>query len=302
MQTAEETQVKSQAENNDAPSFNMAAFVFVQELTRELNKGAIELPSFPDIAMKVKKVLEDDNTTLDTIGRVVSSEPGLASRVLKMANSAANKRSDQPIMDVKRAVARLGHSAIRALAISFAMKNMMDTRKVAALKGHLNHLWNHSIHVAAIARCLAQRAGTVDPDEAMFVGLIHDVGKLYILTRIEHHSELFDSDESINQVLADWHVAIGQSIVENWDFGPALVEAVSEHEDDDRRATGPLELVDVLCAANTLCKALEDKTITEMDFDACGPFKRVALTADAYAELMEESKEEISAMMSALNG
>ena len=298
MQTAQDIAEPEES----APSINMAAFAFVQELTGELNKGPIELPSFPDIALKVKRVLEDENTTLDTIGRVISSEPGLASRVLKMANSAANKRSANSIMDVKRAIGRLGHNAIRALAISFAMKNMMDTRKVAALKDYLNHLWNHSIHVAVIASCLASRYTELDPDEAMFVGLIHDVGKLYILTRIESHEELFDNSDAINHVLDNWHVAIGQSIVENWNFAPALVDAVSQHEEEGRRAAGPLELVDVLTAANTLVKALEDKTIATVDFNQCAAFRRVGLTAEDYTELMDESKEEIAAMMAALNG
>jgi putative nucleotidyltransferase with HDIG domain len=294
MQTATETNSQSAA--------GMAAFGFVQELTRELNKGTIELPSFPDIAMKIKRVLEDENSSADRIARVVSTEPGLASRVLKLANSAAYKRGDQAILDVKRAVGRLGQAAIRALAISFAIQNLMDTRSVAALKSHLNDLWNHSVHVAAIAHCLARRTDNVDPEEAMFVGLIHDVGKLYILTKIEGHPELFADEDSVNDLMSTWHTAIGQSIVENWEFAPQVIAAVAEHEDTDRRNGGATDLVDVLCAANLLCNALEDKSVTEMDFSDYAAFRKVDLTAESFADLMEQSKEEIAAMMSALNG
>lgn len=299
MQTATDT-TDSETESA-SPSMNMAAFEFVTQLTRELNKGTVELPSFPDIAMKIKKVLEDDNASSATVARVVSSEPGLASRVLKMANSAANSRGSA-ILDVPRAVGRLGHIAIRTLAISFAMQNLMDSRRIAELKVHLNHLWNHSVHVAAIARALAANCEGVDPDEAMFVGLIHDVGKLYILTKVEDYPELFADDEGITELLDTWHVAISQSIVENWEFAQPLIDAVAMHEDSDIAPGGTVGLPDVLCAANILSNVLEDKSVSEFDFESCVPFRRVNLTPESFATIMEDSKEEITAMMSALNG
>ncbi|MFK7886285.1 MAG: HDOD domain-containing protein [Gammaproteobacteria bacterium] len=299
MQTATEN-TPTEAPSPEA-SATMAAFNFVTELTRELNKGTVDLPSFPDIAMKVKRVLEDDNASSATVARVVSSEPGLASRVLKMANSAANSRGGA-ILDVPRAVGRLGHIAIRTLAVSFAMQNLMDSRSVAELKTHLNDLWNHSVHVSAIARALAQNCAGVDPDEAMFVGLIHDVGKLYILTKIESYPELFSDDDSINELLDTWHVAISQSIVENWEFAQPLIDAVALHEDSDIAPSSNVGLPDVLCAANILSNQLENKTIADFDFETCQPFRRVDLTPDSYAKIMEDSKEEITAMMSALNG
>ena len=285
-----------------APSINMIAFEFVQDLSRELNRGTVELPSFPDIAMKVKRVLEDDNTTAETIARVVSSEPGLAGRVLKMANSAANARGGNAIHDVPRAVGRLGHTQIRTLAVSYAMQNMMDARSVKQLKPYLNDLWNHSIHVAAVARALSAHCNGVNPDEAMLVGLIHDVGKLYILTRIEEYPALFDSEDSVQSLLSDWHVAISQAIVENWGLAQPLIDAVANHEEGSPEAAGDVTLTDVLCAANTLCRELEAESIEWFDFGASVAFRRVGLTPERYAQIMEESKDEIMAMMAALNG
>ncbi|MEO1574794.1 MAG: HDOD domain-containing protein [Pseudomonadota bacterium] len=287
---------------NDALKHTAAAFEFVTALTRDLNRGTVELPSFPDIAMKVKRVLEDDNTTSETIARVVSSEPGLASRVLKMANSAANQRAGNAILDVPRAVGRLGRTAIRTLAVSYAMQNMMEGRRVLKLKPYLNELWNHSIHVAAIARSLARMGKGVDADEAMFVGLIHEVGKLYILTRVEEFPALFDSDESIRAVLADWNVAISQSIVENWGFAAPIIEAVAQSEEVESSHGEDVTLADVVCAANLVCTALEAGTIELLDFGANVAFRRVGLSSENYADILEDSREEITAMMSALNG
>ncbi len=167
-------------------SLEDATYSFVKDLAAALNaRTAIEIPSFPSIAMRVKGILEDENSTSQTIARVVGSEPGLASRLLTMANSAALNTTGQQILDIKSAINRLGHDQIRSSAMSFAMKNVMDARTVEQLKGYLTSLWNHSVQVAAIAFSLAKRTDGVKPDEAMFVGLVHDIGKLYILTQIE---------------------------------------------------------------------------------------------------------------------
>ena len=74
---------------DQAPS---PSFAFVQALAAELNSGDLDLPSFPDIAIRVRKVLEDDNSTIEDIVRVLGSEPGLAARLVKIANSAAYSR------------------------------------------------------------------------------------------------------------------------------------------------------------------------------------------------------------------
>jgi hypothetical protein len=76
---------------------NDAAFAFVQELALGLSRREIELPSFPDVAIRVRKVLSDDDVTAQDIVRVVGSEPALAARIMQMANSAALGHVGKPI-------------------------------------------------------------------------------------------------------------------------------------------------------------------------------------------------------------
>lgn len=290
-----------QVEEQAAPAVDQVAFRFVEELSRDLNRGRIELPAFPDIALKVKRVLEDENSTLDQIGRVIGAEPGLAARVLKMANSAMCNRSGKAIVDVPRAIARLGHDRLRSLAVSFAMQNMMSGRTAAALKPHLDALWRHSIEVAAIAQSLAANVDGVDEDAAMFVGLVHDIGKLYIFTKVEGHPELFDSESSLTAILADWHAQIGRAILESWEFDASVVEAVCVHEDTDRSAAEASGLDDVLIAANVLARALSDDTLDELDVDALPSCRRVGVSAQSLDAVMARAREEIAEMTSVLN-
>ena len=74
-------------------SEHAAAFAFVGELAQEVSTGKVELPSFPDVAVRVRKVLADEAVSNDQIARVVGSEAGLAARVFTLANSAALNRT-----------------------------------------------------------------------------------------------------------------------------------------------------------------------------------------------------------------
>ena len=122
-------------------SGNAQAFAFVQALASELSKGKVDLPSFPDIALRVRKVLTDEDVSQEMVVRVVGSEPALAARLMQIANSAALNFSGKPITELRTAIARMGFNMVRSAAIAFAMSQL---KKVDALKGlekPLDELW-----------------------------------------------------------------------------------------------------------------------------------------------------------------
>ena len=77
------------AASSIAVDVNALAFQFVEQLAKEVSTGRVELPAFPDVAVRVRKVLADENVSMDQIARVITSDPGLTARVLALANSAA---------------------------------------------------------------------------------------------------------------------------------------------------------------------------------------------------------------------
>lgn len=286
-------------------ALDQATFKFVQDLASALNaKDPIEIPSFPSVAMRVKGILDDENCTPERIARVVGSEPGLAARLLKMANSAAMNTTGQQILDLKTAIKRLGLVQIRSSAMAFAMHNLMDSRTVEELKDHLGRLWNHSIQVAAISYSLAKRVKGVSADEAMFVGLVHDIGKLYILTRIEGYPEIYASSETIEHILEDWHCVIGKSILENWDFPGVIQQVIEGHDDLQYNHRGTPDLQDIVIVANLLAnKHLSlDEGDDVIPFDEVSSCVRMDVNADTFPDIMKESQDEISELESALTG
>jgi len=121
----------SAAENSQGVG-DPEAFAFVQALAAELSKGKVDLPSFPDIALRVRRVLADEEVSQEKVVRVVGSEPALAARLMQIANSAAINFTGKAITELRTAIARMGFNMVRSAAIAFAMSQL---KKVDSLKG-----------------------------------------------------------------------------------------------------------------------------------------------------------------------
>src|ERR1039458_3933186 len=215
-----------------------AAFEFVRELSAELSASTIELPSFPEVAARVQKVLSDENCSSERVVRVIGAEPMLATRVLSMANSAALNPGGKPVTELRAAVTRLGFDALRAAAIGFAMAQLRRAKAFAGIERHLNVLWQHSVLVASLCFVVARRSNKVSPDMAMLTGLVHGVGKLYILTHSMRHPALFGDQTMYQRIVRDWHGNIAKALLESWYLADEIVNAVSSYEDSARELRG----------------------------------------------------------------
>jgi len=283
-------------------AFNPAAlaFQFVEDLAKEVSGGRVELPAFPDVAVRVRKVLADENVGADKIARVVMSEAGLAARVLALANSAALNRGGKSITDMKMAVNRIGHSNVRTAAVSFAITQLRRANELKAIAKDLESLWHEATMVAALSHAVASRTQGVNADESMLAGLMHNVGKIYILARANKHAELFNDKDAMQSIMRDWHANVGRAIVENWGFSPQLIEAVGEHEDLERQTDGKVDLVDVLTVATMLAAFTGEEANLELNMQGVRAFSRLGLDNAKCIHIMEDCAEEIAALRSAL--
>jgi HD-like signal output (HDOD) protein len=278
------------------------AFAFVQALANELSKGKVELPSFPDIALRVRKALSDENVSQDNVVRVVGSEPALAARLMQIANSAALNFSGKPITELRTAISRMGFNMVRSAAIAFAMSQL---KKVDALKGlekPLDELWRRSAAVAAMSHAVARRFSKVNPDTALLAGLLHGIGQLYILTRSAQHSGLFANQSSYNAIVRDWHSAIAKALLENWDMTEEIVDAVSNYEDLERSHSGSVDLTDVLTVGHLLASFKEHPETIELNMHDVSACQRMKIDSATYGQLIAESEHEIENLMQALGG
>jgi HD-like signal output (HDOD) protein len=281
-----------------SPSSNVA-FEFIRSLAGELSGGHVDLPSFPEIALQVRRILSDPNTTVEQIVRVVGSEPALAARLLRIANSASINRSGRTVTDLRTAIARIGHNMVRSASISFSMNQIRKSNKLASLAPYLNDLWERSTYVAAYAYVLARTCSRVNPDEAMLTGMMHGIGKLYILTRATGHPELFASETELNDIINDWYPSIGKAILENWKFSEAMARAVGQ-EDLPRDDSDSPDLTDVVTVAVLMVSFGTDIAGLELALQELGAAKRLGMTESKTMSVMQDSAAEVTALSQAL--
>ena len=284
----------------NTPVQSQAAFDFVRTLAAELSRGNVDLPSFPEIAIRVRRVLSDPKSSVEQVVRVVGSEPALAARLLRIANSASLNRSGRPVTDLRTAINRLGYNMVRSASISFSMAQIRKSNKLAGLEHHLTDLWGRSTAVAAFAYVLARKCTKVNPDEAMLTGMMHGIGKLYVLTRVIDHPELFASNTMLNQIIGEWHTSIGKAILENWDFSEAMAQAVGDQSDFSRTEEGPPDLSDVIAVAILMAEHTADIPALELALADIPAAKRMGLNEAKTLEVMTESAAEVSALSQAL--
>ena len=281
-------------------SIHNDAFNFIQELAAELSSRKVDLPSFPDIALRVRKVLADENVSPEQVVRVVGSDPTLAARLLQIANSAALNVSGRAITDLRTAVARLGFNMIRSAAIAFAMSQMQKADELKGLEKPLNDLWQRSAEVAAMSHVVARRLTKVNPDTALLTGLLHGLGELYILTRASRHPALFNDQSSYLAIVRDWHTNVAKALLENWEMADEIIQAVGDYEDHQRTHTGPTDLCDVLTVAHLLVTFSEFPDTLEMNMQGVAACHRMKLDKAAYDNLIAESASDITALKQAL--
>jgi HD-like signal output (HDOD) protein len=288
------------AQTSLPPQNSQDAFAFIRSLASELSTGKVDLPSFPEIAVRVRRILSDPKSSVDQVVRVVGSEPALTARLLRIANSASLNRSGKPVNDLRTAINRIGHNMVRSASISFAMAQIRKSNKLSGLEDQLKQLWRESTSVAALSFVLARNCTRVNPDEALLVGMMHGIGKLYVLTRAVSHPELFTSGGMIEQIVGEWHASIGKAILENWEFPESMAQAVGEQEELGRQEPEQANLSDVLAVAILMSRYSPSEPDVVQALEGLPSTERLGLREARIVTVMRESALEVKALGAAL--
>ncbi len=275
-------------------------FSLVQQLAKDLSKGNLELPSFPDIALRVRKALDDEMATTDQIVQILGAEPVLAAKILAIANSAALKPSTDAITDLPMAVNRIGRNMVRNAAMSFAVAQTKKGFKLKESREYLESLWSECAHVAALCYILTKKYTGLNPDEALLVGLMHGIGKLYILRRAEERPTLFNDRDELIGIMDEWHAGIGSAIVEQWGFADYVSTAIAHYADFERDNGEAANYTDVLTIAYLLSRFLNSEDDMEIQLDSIPASQHLHLTTAEIMPTLQESNRQISSLRRAL--
>lgn len=279
----------------DGPS----ALRFLTNLAAGLSRGPVDLPCFPNVVIRIRDALNDPKTSVEEMVKLVGAEPLLAGRLIQTANSVAFNPSGARVTGLRAAITRLGHQLVQGAAMSFAVQQMKDEPALRAIANDLNTLWKKSIAVASICQVVSRRT-KIQPDEAFLTGLLHGIGRLYIMV---HAVQKFDAllvDADCEEIIATWHPSIGKAVLETWRVGEAIAEAVGEQMDCDRMPRREADLTDVLMVGITLAEALGQTPTPKLRIEEMGSFGRVGLSNDDCATTLKHAEYQLGSLHEAL--
>jgi HD-like signal output (HDOD) protein len=274
-----------------------SSFQFLSDLARELSAGRVDLPSFPDAVARVQHVLSDDSITSERIARVVSSDAGLAARILTMANSTLLHRGGSRVTDLKIAITRIGHDSIRAAALAYATAQVRHAADLTHIRLELERFWQEGVRVAALAHAMAKESQLMRPDEALLAGLLHNIGKVYIIARTPKGASNVQVDDA---VLRDWHPGIGQALIENWKLPEEIAVAVGGQLEIERCHADPADLQDLLIVAVSLAAQMANGAADDAALAMMPAAAAMGLTDSAFVRIMLESQTEMETLQAAL--
>ena len=223
-----------------------------------------DLPSLPHILVKLVAACNDENESLREIVGILTNDPSLCSKVLKLVNSAYYSLGRR-IDGIDQAVAYLGTRTIKNIAICSAVYQTFNTEPEGDAF-NLKTFWWHSLKCALLSRIFTRETGSAGPEEAFVAGLLHDIGKLVLWVnfdkkRADDAGKTADRSQFIeaaeNQLGAS-HSQIGAWLLDRWKFHSLLADAALYHHEPMDRIVHALPLTKVVYVADKLAGNTED--------------------------------------------
>ena len=284
----------------DVPPADTAPPRFVHDLAVELLTGDVRLPSFPDIVIRLQRVLDDPAASPSQIARIVAADAALAARILRLANSAFMKSSGKEVTDLSQAIARLGLQLVRCSAVAFAMQQMTFGGRSSALRPKLQALWRVGMLVASISYVIARESRAARPEEAMLTGLMHNIGRLYIIVNSPVVAAAGGRAELAPEVMNEWHPRIAASILKHWKFPSAIVTAVGSQTASEHPPGVAIGLANVLIAAVALVPCVFRRDLLDEVVASTPAFQDLGLGAEGCRRILIASAEPIRSLHAAL--
>lgn len=280
---------------------NPVTFKVLEDIAKDLSGSEISFPTFLDITFQVRTALKDPNLSVDQLAKLVGAEPLMSTKIIRMANSVALNPSGREIADVKNGIIRVGMEAVRTVSFAVAMEQLLQSKQMKPFEDISRRLWEHTAHVAALARVLARKIAKINGDEAMFTGLVHDIGVFYLMSRAAGFPELVADKVELHALLVGWHDSIGHALLSALGSPESVLVAVQEHE-TDREITELKSLSDVLYVANKIANRASSWRDPELDGEVDTSMVDSLFDEETLAEIVNESEEEVTSLKKALGG
>ena len=218
------------------------------------------IATLPEITLKIIELVENPRSTAQDLHKVISNDPALVARILKVVNSAFYGLPGQ-IGSINRAIVLLGLNAVKNIVIAASLAKLFRGGRVSP-QFSAKDLWTHSIAVGVFSKMIVHQLNNALPDEAFLAGLIHDIG---ILVELQAHREpLVEISERASreetryidietQIIGVDHQALGAGLTTKWKFPRSFQYVTGFHHNPMALAQECRWLTNVVHVADHIC-------------------------------------------------
>ncbi len=206
----------------------------IQKVVNKFRSGNIDLPILPYIIKELQKVIDDPNSTQETISRILEKDAVITIRLISVANSPIYRGAEK-VLSVKQAVTRLGLKETHSIVFTIANKNLYKTND-KQLMTLMESMWQHSLACAYCSKSIATALKVADIEKYYLMGLLHDIGKVLLLQTItelppEDLTDNLEIDEiKISETIQKTHAILGSALLNRWGFNDEFVQIARLHE------------------------------------------------------------------------
>jgi HD-like signal output (HDOD) protein len=283
------------------PSQALADSPLYQAFQETLQSGRLHVPSLPDVALRLRRALQQD-ISIGEAAKIVSLEPRIAAKLIQMANSPIYAAS-QPITQCPDAIHRLGLKTTQNLVTSISLNHLFQSKN-PRLHSLVQQLWKQSIHVASLSYALAALNRKVSPDEALLAGLVHNLGALPIVAFATTLDNALYSEQQLLDLIAQMQGLTGDRILQAWNF-PEHLQSIPGQTCQWYFDGGPeLQLGDIVILARFHYLLSQGKTAHLPPLNSLPAFAKLgetSLTPDLSLQILNDARQQVSEALSFFN-
>lgn len=273
----------------------------LQAFCQNFQNEELELPTLPDIALKLRSAIERDDLGVAEAARIVQVDATIAAKLIHIANSPLYL-AVQPARNCLEAINRLGLKATCNLVISLCMRSLFKS-KDEFLGQKMRTLWQEGLHVSALAYVLARDNHWHDPEEALLAGLICDIGLIPFLAFAEAFPKTYYQRAEVEAALPAIRGPLGYYVLKRLGFPDELVSipmlAEAWHYD-----SGPELTVSDLVMLSKLHRCMETARMAEVppinSIPACSKLQDSSLSPEYSLRVLHDAKAQIQEVLSLL--
>jgi HD-like signal output (HDOD) protein len=267
-------------------------------IAAQAGEGPLAFPTHVKVAARIQHAFDDPELHAEAAARLIQADAVLSARMVAVANSAAFDSARGPVADVRSAIARVGFRTARALATAVLLRQLEGKSASAAQHALAAQLWEHTAHMAALAQVLARRVTHLDPEIAMFAGIVHEVGGFYLLSRASEFPGLLDGE--LDDPDSDAEAIVGRAVLRALAVPERVMSAI-EYYWDGFLAMPPKTLGDTLLLAERLAPVASPFHQASARREAEAPASiEMLIGAETLSDILKESAAEVASLAGAL--